>query len=347
MRATRFDTREEPMVLDEKLVKAAAALRAEASELQARAEGLTLELHRTVRRLNAMGGSLREIASALSISHQRVHQIVGDDVAVELLRRVTSQEPGDLRGALLDEIGRAGPAPGPGAGAAGARLSRLVSRAGREAMGLGHGHLGPEHLVLAVLTEEQDQTVAFLAKSGASLEKAREKLADLIGRTDPTTTAAGNARYEAVVDAARTEAVMSGAAEVEPVHVLLGVLGGRREAGGAGPSSGKGSDGFGEALGCSFCSRHQKDVKKLIAGPGIYICDQCVELTRPVLAGAPVAVDERTSIASAPVGFVDSCRFCGKRLKQVKAMAVSGESVICNECIDLCGEILAEELPTA
>src|SRR4051794_30320920 len=29
-------------------------------------------------------------------------------------------------------------------------------------------------------------------------------------------------------------------------------------------------------LKCTFCERSQKKVKKLIAGPGVYICDQCV-----------------------------------------------------------------------
>ena len=34
----------------------------------------------------------------------------------------------------------------------------------------------------------------------------------------------------------------------------------------------------GELLKCSFCGKSQKQVKKLIAGPGVYICDECIEL---------------------------------------------------------------------
>ena len=34
----------------------------------------------------------------------------------------------------------------------------------------------------------------------------------------------------------------------------------------------------GELLKCSFCGKSQKQVKKLIAGPGVYICDECIDL---------------------------------------------------------------------
>ena len=32
------------------------------------------------------------------------------------------------------------------------------------------------------------------------------------------------------------------------------------------------------SLNCNFCGKSQKEVKKLIAGPGCYICDECIEL---------------------------------------------------------------------
>jgi ATP-dependent Clp protease ATP-binding subunit ClpX len=34
---------------------------------------------------------------------------------------------------------------------------------------------------------------------------------------------------------------------------------------------------------CSFCGHSQEQVKKLIAGPGVFICDRCVELCMEVL----------------------------------------------------------------
>jgi len=39
----------------------------------------------------------------------------------------------------------------------------------------------------------------------------------------------------------------------------------------------------GEILKCSFCGKSQKQVKKLIAGPGVYICDECVDLCNEII----------------------------------------------------------------
>ncbi len=39
----------------------------------------------------------------------------------------------------------------------------------------------------------------------------------------------------------------------------------------------------GELLTCSFCSKSQKQVKKLIAGPGVYICDECIDLCTEII----------------------------------------------------------------
>ncbi len=39
----------------------------------------------------------------------------------------------------------------------------------------------------------------------------------------------------------------------------------------------------GELLKCSFCGKTQKQVKKLIAGPGVYICDECIELCNEII----------------------------------------------------------------
>ena len=35
---------------------------------------------------------------------------------------------------------------------------------------------------------------------------------------------------------------------------------------------------------CSFCTKSQEQVKKLIAGPGVFICDQCVDLCHEIIA---------------------------------------------------------------
>jgi ATP-dependent Clp protease ATP-binding subunit ClpX len=47
---------------------------------------------------------------------------------------------------------------------------------------------------------------------------------------------------------------------------------------------GKREDGYGSNLTCSFCGKSQKEVKKLIAGPAVYICDECIGLCNDIIA---------------------------------------------------------------
>src|SRR6266487_171882 len=103
---------------------------------------------------------------------------------------------------------------------------------------------------------------------------------------------------------------------------------------------------------CTFCGKTQKQVKKLIAGPNVYICDGCVDLAKSVLGdGQPVT----TQVAELTAGPGDEprtqCSFCGKRRDQVASLVVSSArtgrntaAAICNECLDLCTEIITEEL---
>ena len=103
---------------------------------------------------------------------------------------------------------------------------------------------------------------------------------------------------------------------------------------------------------CTFCGKNQKQVTKLIAGPSVYICDGCVDLAKVVLSdGQPVT----TEIAELTAGPEDEprtqCSFCGKRRDQVAGLVVSSAqtgrntaATTCNECLDLCTEIITEEL---
>jgi ATP-dependent Clp protease ATP-binding subunit ClpX len=47
-------------------------------------------------------------------------------------------------------------------------------------------------------------------------------------------------------------------------------------------------------LACSFCGKSQREVKKLIAGPTVYICDECIELCNDIIA------EEYTEVEQAP-----------------------------------------------
>jgi hypothetical protein len=100
----------------------------------------------------------------------------------------------------------------------------------------------------------------------------------------------------------------------------------------------------GDLLSCSFCGKSQKQVRKLIAGPRVYICDGCLGRVHAVIAGhgrtasTPIATIQQVS----DEGGAEQCSFCGKQRHQVAAMASAGDARICNECLELCDEIVEE-----
>ena len=43
------------------------------------------------------------------------------------------------------------------------------------------------------------------------------------------------------------------------------------------------NNGDGKLLHCNFCGKSQHEVRKLIAGPSVYVCDECVELCNDII----------------------------------------------------------------
>ena len=56
---------------------------------------------------------------------------------------------------------------------------------------------------------------------------------------------------------------------------------------------GRGSEG-GKILYCSFCGKSQHEVRKLIAGPSVFICDECVQLCNDIIREE---IEEKTAAA--------------------------------------------------
>ena len=57
-----------------------------------------------------------------------------------------------------------------------------------------------------------------------------------------------------------------------------------------------------DVLRCSFCNKNQRDVKKLIAGPTVYICDECVDICLDIIAEERDSQEHKTkSPLPAPV----------------------------------------------
>jgi ATP-dependent Clp protease ATP-binding subunit ClpX len=81
-----------------------------------------------------------------------------------------------------------------------------------------------------------------------------------------------------------------------------------------------------ELLKCSFCGKSQKQVKKLIAGPGVYICDECIELCNEIIE-EELAETEEVSFAELPkpheiFGFLDGYVVGQDRAKKILSVAV-------------------------
>jgi ClpX C4-type zinc finger len=103
---------------------------------------------------------------------------------------------------------------------------------------------------------------------------------------------------------------------------------------------------------CSFCGKSQSQVGKLIAGPGVYICDGCVGLAEGVVGSGEARCTEYGPLTAVPEQAQRTlCSFCGKIRGQVAGMALAPPgphrktpAAICTECLALCDEIIAEEL---
>jgi len=54
--------------------------------------------------------------------------------------------------------------------------------------------------------------------------------------------------------------------------------------------------GDGDVLRCSFCNKNQRDVKKLIAGPTVYICDECVDICLDIISEEKESPDPKAKI---------------------------------------------------
>ena len=88
---------------------------------------------------------------------------------------------------------------------------------------------------------------------------------------------------------------------------------------------------------CSFCGKTIEEVCKIIQGPQIHICNECVDTCGEVLSGA--VVPDWTTTAE------ERCDFCN-RDASMELRIIGNQTAtarICNDCVKLCVEVLIEE----
>ena len=93
-----------------------------------------------------------------------------------------------------------------------------------------------------------------------------------------------------------------------------------------------------EVLRCSFCNKSQRDVKKLIAGPAVQICDECVDICNRIVAEDIVLEAENLERAALPPDPLDTrpsadCHLCGKRTDSSHQLEVPKLGVVCVACV--------------
>jgi hypothetical protein len=94
---------------------------------------------------------------------------------------------------------------------------------------------------------------------------------------------------------------------------------------------------------CTFCQRPPSEVSKLIAGPNVYICDECVDLAEKVVTNHPRGP---SLFFLSRGGARSACSFCGERREASRPVVTRGESNVCGSCLRLCREILNERAPS-
>jgi Clp amino terminal domain, pathogenicity island component len=178
------------MTLDDQLLNEAKTVRERLLDLQHEVDRARVDYQHVIRRLHAKGGSMREIAEELGLSHQRVHQIV--DAGPE-----DAREPRGFRR---------------GRNARFARFTRYaraaVEQAHAESEALGHGYIGTEHVLLGLLKTEGGGAAAALESLGVSYDGIRGEVEKMTitphaGRRGMPMTAKTKKAFHLALDAAR------------------------------------------------------------------------------------------------------------------------------------------------
>jgi hypothetical protein len=342
------------MDLNEMLLHEALVARDTLADLQDEVDRRRLAYYQAVRRLHFSGASMRDIAEALRLSHQRVHQIVNgggqmasSKPAKNLLHRLVRRSG--------NECEPGGKPPDPGNDPfdrfyVDARTA--MSRAQEEARAFNHHYIGTEHLLLGLLRTEHGLAARLLTATRVDIEETRRAIEALVGRGEatPPDQLRVTPRLKKVLELARQEAKNLRSSHVRSEHVLLGLA---REGGGLGArmlaEHGVGYEQLRDrvdraALACSFCDRSGLDVARLIAGPGVYICENCTADASRLADGGDIGT------LHAPLSVVAEdqaapCSFCGKRRPEVDRLIAGPGALICTDCLTICREIQAEILP--
>ena len=198
-------------------------------------------------------------------------------------------------------------------------LRRVLVGAQEVARRMRHPFVGTEHLLLALLsTDGLTDVVAAAARIGIRKDAAEIAISEQVppGGGDVQGPIPFTPRSYNSIGLAKGLAVAEGHPAVEPRHLLVALaresegVAGRVMAELAAELPGEEKDLVAAALEialkeehrrspiqptpsgqyeCTFCRKHQHEVKKLVAGPGVFICDECIRLCNDILGDEGLA----------------------------------------------------------
>lgn len=93
----------------------------------------------------------------------------------------------------------------------------------------------------------------------------------------------------------------------------------------------------GDARVCSFCGKPQEQVRTLMAGPGVSMCDECITFGTEFLADG---AEEPGSELGEPV----TCSFCGTTTSTGDVVASPGGACSCRACVERGRKMIDQEL---
>lgn len=175
-------------------------------EAQHALESARADYGHAIRRLHAEGGSLREIAESLGLSHQRVHQIVDGEEGGRRAR----QDPRGRFDWPFTRFTR--------------RARQVIVLAQGEARALGHTRAGTEHLLLGLARAEDEATATVLAESGLTADAIRERVAALEPSGPPRRRHGFTRAAKRALEGSVHEAQALGDNYIGAEHILLGLM---------------------------------------------------------------------------------------------------------------------------
>jgi ATP-dependent protease Clp ATPase subunit len=91
-----------------------------------------------------------------------------------------------------------------------------------------------------------------------------------------------------------------------------------------------------DVLRCSFCSRSRRDVAKLIAGPAVFICNDCVGTCNQIIAeDATLQTPVPQKTAEGQDDQKSACILCRQVLEPALTIYILGRGLMCVNCVEV------------